>query len=107
MTGRMAYGWQTNGGMAEYLLCKASSLVKMPDAMSYVDGAMLACGVSRLFLHRTLGLLTHAPVWDSVLRCHEGSRLRSPQGLDRGARSGGTIWYVIRLLCTDAHTESL
>jgi len=32
----MAYGWQTDGGMAEYLLCKASSLVKMPDAMSYV-----------------------------------------------------------------------
>jgi len=47
MTGRMAYGWQTDGGMAEYLLCKASSLVKMPDAMSYVDGAMLACGVSQ------------------------------------------------------------
>jgi D-arabinose 1-dehydrogenase-like Zn-dependent alcohol dehydrogenase len=46
MTGRMAYGWQTDGGMAEYLLCKASSLVKMPDAMSYIDGAMLACGVS-------------------------------------------------------------
>jgi D-arabinose 1-dehydrogenase-like Zn-dependent alcohol dehydrogenase len=42
----MAYGWQTDGGMAEYLLCKASSLVKMPDAVSYIDGAMLACGVS-------------------------------------------------------------
>ncbi|KAK8853511.1 hypothetical protein IAR55_004218 [Kwoniella newhampshirensis] len=44
MTGRMAYGWQRDGGMAEYLLCRASSLVKMPDAMSYLDGAMLACG---------------------------------------------------------------
>ena len=41
---RQAYGWQRDGGMAEYLLADEKDLVPLPDALSYVDGAQVACG---------------------------------------------------------------
>jgi len=41
---RRAYGWQRDGGHAPYLLADAAHLVKLPDALSYVDGALVACG---------------------------------------------------------------
>ena len=41
---RAAYGWQRDGGHAPFLLADESVLVQMPDAMTYVDGAMVACG---------------------------------------------------------------
>jgi threonine dehydrogenase-like Zn-dependent dehydrogenase len=41
---RAAYGWQRDGGHAEYLLAEERDLVKMPDFMSYQDGALCACG---------------------------------------------------------------
>lgn len=41
---RQAYGWQRDGGMAEYLLADEKDLVPLPDELSYVDGAQVACG---------------------------------------------------------------
>jgi len=41
---RRAYGWQRDGGMAEYLLAEEKDLVLLPDELSYSDGAQVACG---------------------------------------------------------------
>jgi len=41
---RKAYGWQRDGGHADYLLAEASTLVHLPDELSFVDGALVACG---------------------------------------------------------------
>ncbi len=41
---RAAYGWQRNGGMAPYMLCDEKDLIALPDELSYVDGAQVACG---------------------------------------------------------------
>ena len=41
---RRAYGWQRDGGMAEYLLAEEKDLVYLPDELSYSDGAQVACG---------------------------------------------------------------
>lgn len=40
----MAYGWERDGGHAEFLLAEAQSLVRLPDSLSFVDGALVACG---------------------------------------------------------------
>lgn len=41
---RAAYGWQRDGGHADYLLADEVSCIPMPDSVSYVDGACVACG---------------------------------------------------------------
>ena len=41
---RAAYGWQRDGGHAEFLLAEERTLVGLPGELSYVDGAMVACG---------------------------------------------------------------
>jgi threonine dehydrogenase-like Zn-dependent dehydrogenase len=41
---RAAYGWQRDGGHAEYLLAEEKDLLPLPDALSYLDGACVACG---------------------------------------------------------------
>ncbi|MEU7881580.1 zinc-dependent alcohol dehydrogenase family protein [Microbispora bryophytorum] len=41
---RSAYGWQRDGGHAEYILVEESTAVPLPDELSYVDGALIACG---------------------------------------------------------------
>ncbi len=41
---RAAYGWQRDGGNAEYMLTEEADLVLMPDSMTYADGALCACG---------------------------------------------------------------
>lgn len=42
---RAAYGWQRNGGHAPFLLAEERTLVRLPDELSYLDGAMVACGL--------------------------------------------------------------
>src|SRR5208283_1801599 len=39
---RKAYGWQRDGGMAEYLLAEEKDLVLLPDELTYTDGAQIA-----------------------------------------------------------------
>lgn len=41
---RQAYGWQRDGGMAEYILAEEKDLILLPDSLSYLDGAQVACG---------------------------------------------------------------
>ncbi|HEY2204096.1 MAG TPA: zinc-binding dehydrogenase [Pseudonocardia sp.] len=41
---RAAYGWQRDGGHARYLLAEEASCVALPDELSSVDGALIACG---------------------------------------------------------------
>lgn len=46
---RQAYGWQRNGGMAPYILAEEKDLVLLPDSMSYLDGAQVACGYGTVY----------------------------------------------------------
>lgn len=46
---RRAYGWQRDGGMAEYLLAEEKDLVGLPDELSYSDGAQVACGFGTVY----------------------------------------------------------
>jgi len=41
---RAAYGWQRDGGHAPYLLAEENTCVLLPNSLSYVDGALCACG---------------------------------------------------------------
>jgi len=41
---RAAYGWQRDGGNADYCLAEEADCVMLPDTMSYLDGACVACG---------------------------------------------------------------
>jgi threonine dehydrogenase-like Zn-dependent dehydrogenase len=46
---RAAYGWQRDGGMAEYLLADEKDLVELPPELSYADGAQVACGFGTVY----------------------------------------------------------
>jgi len=48
-TYRRAYGWQRDGGMAEYMLAEEKDLVYLPDELSYSDGAQVACGFGTVY----------------------------------------------------------
>ncbi|AQP46739.1 alcohol dehydrogenase [Tessaracoccus aquimaris] len=41
---RAAYGWQRDGGHADRLLADARDCVVLPDSMTFLDGACVACG---------------------------------------------------------------
>lgn len=41
---RAAYGWQRDGGHATYLLAEERSCLRLPDQLSFLDGACVACG---------------------------------------------------------------
>jgi propanol-preferring alcohol dehydrogenase len=40
---RAALGWGAHGADAEYLLVKAQNCLKLPEELSFIDGAMIAC----------------------------------------------------------------
>ncbi len=46
---RRAYGWQRDGGMADYLLAEEKDLIALPAELSYADGAQVACGFGTAF----------------------------------------------------------
>ena len=46
---RRAYGWQRDGGMAEFMLAEEKDLIALPDALSYADGAQVACGFGTVY----------------------------------------------------------
>ena len=41
---RKAYGWQRDGGHAEYILVEEQDCILLPENLTYVDGAFMACG---------------------------------------------------------------
>ncbi len=46
---RKAYGWQRDGGMAEYILADEKDLILLPDGLTYTDGAQVACGFGTVY----------------------------------------------------------
>ena len=46
---RRAYGWQRDGGMAEYLLAEEKDLIHLPQQLTYLDGAQVACGFGTVY----------------------------------------------------------
>ena len=42
-SGRAAYGWQRDGGHAPYLLAEEVTCLALPDDLTFVDGALVAC----------------------------------------------------------------
>ncbi len=46
---RAAYGWQRNGGHAPYLLAEERTLVPLPQPLTFLDGAMVACGLGTAY----------------------------------------------------------
>ncbi len=46
---RAAYGWQRDGGHAPFLLAEERTLVPLPNELTYLDGAMVACGVGTAY----------------------------------------------------------
>lgn len=43
-TTRAAYGWQRDGGHADLLLTEERDLLVLPQSLTYLDGAVVACG---------------------------------------------------------------
>ena len=41
---RAAYGWQRDGGHAEFLLAEEVTCLPLPEPLSYLDGALVSCG---------------------------------------------------------------
>ena len=46
---RRAYGWQRDGGMADFLVAEEKDLIALPDELSYADGAQVACGFGTVY----------------------------------------------------------
>jgi len=40
---RLGLGWKAHGANADYLLINAENCLKLPDELSYIDGAFIAC----------------------------------------------------------------
>lgn len=47
--GKAAYGWQRDGGHAEYLVADEKDLISLPDSLTYEDGAFISCGVGTAY----------------------------------------------------------
>jgi threonine dehydrogenase-like Zn-dependent dehydrogenase len=48
-TNKAAYGWQRDGGHAEFLVAKERDLIQLPDALTYEDGAFISCGIGTAY----------------------------------------------------------
>lgn len=46
---RRAYGWQRDGGMADYMIAEEKDLIALPGELSYADGAQVACGFGTVY----------------------------------------------------------
>ena len=46
---RRAYGWQRDGGMAEFLLVEEKDLILLPNELTFLDGAQVACGFGTVY----------------------------------------------------------
>jgi len=46
---RRAYGWQRDGGMAEYMIAEEKDLIRLPEELTYADGAQVACGFGTVY----------------------------------------------------------
>jgi threonine dehydrogenase-like Zn-dependent dehydrogenase len=46
---RRAYGWQRDGGMAPLMVAEEKDLIALPEALTYADGAQVACGFGTVY----------------------------------------------------------
>ena len=46
---RAAYGWQRDGGHADYMLAEENTCITLPDELSFVDGALVSCGFGTVY----------------------------------------------------------
>jgi len=46
---RRAYGWQRDGGHADLMVADERDLLPLPDSLSYLDGACVACGFATAY----------------------------------------------------------
>lgn len=46
---RAAYGWQRDGGHADYLLAEEVSCLLLPEPLTFIDGALVSCGFATAF----------------------------------------------------------
>ncbi len=46
---RAAHGWQRDGGHADYVVAEETVCVALPNELSYVDGALIACGYGTVY----------------------------------------------------------
>ena len=46
---RRAYGWQRDGGMARYMIAEEKDLIALPEELTYLDGAQVACGFGTVY----------------------------------------------------------
>jgi threonine dehydrogenase-like Zn-dependent dehydrogenase len=46
---RRAYGWQRDGGMADYMIAEEKDLIALPGELTYADGAQVACGFGTVY----------------------------------------------------------
>ena len=46
---RQAYGWQRDGGHAEYILAEEKDLIDLPLPLSWRDGSFISCGVGTAY----------------------------------------------------------
>ena len=43
------YGWQRDGGLAEYMIADEKDLIALPEGMSYLDGTPLTCSFGAVY----------------------------------------------------------
>jgi threonine dehydrogenase-like Zn-dependent dehydrogenase len=46
---RSVYGWHRDGAYADFMLAEEYTLLKLPDDLSFVDGAIISCGFGTSF----------------------------------------------------------
>jgi 2-desacetyl-2-hydroxyethyl bacteriochlorophyllide A dehydrogenase len=46
---KAAYGWQRDGGHAQYLVAEERDVIRLPDSLSYEDGAFISCGIGTAY----------------------------------------------------------
>jgi threonine dehydrogenase-like Zn-dependent dehydrogenase len=46
---RRAYGWQRDGGMADFMIAEEKDLIALPNELTFDDGAQVACGFGTVY----------------------------------------------------------
>jgi D-arabinose 1-dehydrogenase-like Zn-dependent alcohol dehydrogenase len=83
---RAAYGWQRDGGHADYVLAEEATCVALPDELSYVDGALVACGFGTAYEPlRRMGVSGRTGCWSPASARSASPSVCSPR---RWARRG-------------------
>ena len=70
---RRAYGWQRDGGMADYMVAEEKDLIALADELSYADGAQVACGFGTVYEG-------YRKSWNQRRPCGAHYRPRAPWG---------------------------